>query len=57
MSSLPALIHDGAVATGAATVLYAATVSAAAITALLARTATHRRATREILAILLRRNY
>jgi hypothetical protein len=44
MSSLPVLIHDGAVATGAVTFLYAVTVSTAAITALFARTAIRRRA-------------
>ena len=55
MSSLSDLIHDGSVAAGAAGVIYAATVTAAALTALTARTATRRRDAQAVLKILLRR--
>jgi hypothetical protein len=55
MSSLPALIHDGALAAGVAGVLYSTTVTTAALTALLARTPARRRAACEVLTILLRR--
>jgi hypothetical protein len=56
MSNLPRLIHDGALVTGVAGILYSATVTTAAMTALLARDATRRRDAREVLKILLRRN-
>lgn len=55
MSTLPEMIHDGALAVGAASALYAATVTAAALTALLARTPARRRDAQEVLKILLRR--
>jgi hypothetical protein len=54
MSALPALIHDGALAAGIGTVLYTSTVTAAALTALLARTPQRRRDARAVLTILLR---
>ncbi len=49
-----ALIHDGAFAAGIGTVLYAATVTTAAFTALLAPTAQRRRDARAVLTILVR---
>ncbi len=55
MSSLPALIHDGVLAAGAASALYTATVTTATLTALLARTPARRRDAQEVLRILLRR--
>ena len=51
-SFLPELLPDAA---GAAALLYAATVSGAALTALLARTSARRRAGREVLRLLLGR--
>ena len=50
MPNLPELIYEG---TGAAALLYTGTVTAAALTALLARTPARRRAAREVLTILL----
>ena len=55
MLNLPTLLHDGALATGVASLLYTGTVSAAALTALLARTPARRRAAQDVLKILLRR--
>ena len=55
MSSLPAMIHDGALVAGAASALYTATVTTAALTALLARSPARRRDGQEVLKILLRR--
>lgn len=51
-----AMIHDGAFAAGAASILYAATVTTAALTALRARTPARRREAQEVLKILLRRH-
>ena len=56
MSTTLALLHDGALAAGIGTVLYTATVTTAALTALLAPTAQRRRDARTVLTILLR-NY
>jgi hypothetical protein len=53
MSTLSALIHDGALAASTASTLYTATVTTAALTALLARTPGRRRDAREVLKILL----
>lgn len=55
MPDLFNLLHDGGVAAAAATALYAGTVTAAAFTALLARTPGRRRAARDVLKIVLRR--
>jgi hypothetical protein len=55
MTILDAL-HQGGLAFGAAGLLYTATVSATAATAVLARTPARRRAAREVLGILLRRH-
>ncbi|MFC4070613.1 hypothetical protein [Actinoplanes subglobosus] len=54
MSTALALIHDGALAAGFGTVLYTATVTTAALTALLAPTPQRRRDARTVLTILLR---
>ncbi|WP_433113679.1 hypothetical protein [Micromonospora sp. CA-246542] len=54
MSTALALIHDGALAAGIGTVLYTATVTTAALTALLAPTPQRRRDARTVLTILLR---
>jgi hypothetical protein len=54
MSTTLALIHDGALAAGIGTVLYTATVTMAALTALLAPTAQRRRDARTVLTILVR---
>lgn len=54
MSTARALIHDGAFAAGVGTVLYAATVTTAALTALLAPAPQRRRDARTVLMILLR---
>ncbi|MER7333538.1 MULTISPECIES: hypothetical protein [unclassified Micromonospora] len=54
MSSLPALLHDSALGASIAAVLYAATVTTTALTALFARTPTRRRAAQTVLKILLR---
>jgi len=54
MSTTLTLIHDGALAAGVSTMLYAATVTAAALTALLAPTAQRRRDARTVLAVLVR---
>ncbi|MGI5211613.1 hypothetical protein [Plantactinospora sp. CA-290183] len=53
--SLLSAVHDGALAAGVASLLYAGTVTTAALTALLAPSPARRRAGREVLTILLRR--
>lgn len=55
MPNLPALLHDGALTTGVATLVYTGTVTTVALTALLARTPARRRAAQDVLKILLRR--
>jgi hypothetical protein len=55
MSDLSHLIVGASAASGAAGLLYAAIVTTAALTALLARTPVRRRDAREVLKILLRR--
>jgi hypothetical protein len=55
MSHLPSLIHDGALATGVAALLYSSTITMTALIAVLAPSAQRRRAAREVLTILLRR--
>jgi hypothetical protein len=50
------MIHDGVVLAGAASLLYATTISAAAVTALVARTPDRRLAAQDVLKILLRRS-
>jgi hypothetical protein len=55
MSTLPTLIHSGAIAAGIGSVLYTGTVTTAALTALLAPTSERRRDARAVLTILLRR--
>lgn len=55
MSSLPTLIHGGALASGAAMLLYAGSITTATLIALLAPTPARRRAARDVLTILLRR--
>lgn len=55
MSTTLALIHDGTLAAGLGTLLYTATVTTAALTALLAPTPQRRRDARTVLTILLRR--
>jgi len=54
MSTLTALLHEGARTAGIAGLLYACTVTAAALTALLARTSVRRGDARAVLKILLR---
>jgi hypothetical protein len=53
MPNLPELLHDSALTVGTATLLYTGTVTAAALTALLARTPTRRRAAQDVLKTLL----
>jgi hypothetical protein len=55
MPNFPALLSDGALAAGTATLLYTATISTAALTALLTRTPARRRAAQDVLKILLLR--
>ena len=55
MSDLLTFIHGTAVTAGAATALYAFTVTVVALTAAFSSESTRRRAAREVLAILLRR--
>jgi len=55
MPNLPALLHDSTLTAGTATLLYTVTVTAAALTALLARTPARRRAAQDVLKILLPR--
>lgn len=55
MSTTLKLIHDGTLAAGLGTLLYTATVTTAALTALLAPTPQRRRDARIVLTILLRR--
>jgi hypothetical protein len=50
------LLNDSALATGTATLLYTATITLTAITALAAPSADRRRAAREVLTALLRRS-
>jgi hypothetical protein len=54
MSTALTLIHDAALTTGIGTVLYAATITTAALTALLAPTPTRRHDARTVLTILVR---
>jgi hypothetical protein len=53
--TLPQLLHDGVLATGAATLLYTATITLASITTLAAPNPDQRRDARQVLALLLRR--
>jgi hypothetical protein len=55
MSALPTLVHDAALAAGIGALLYSATVTTAALTALLAPTPQRRRDARAVLTILVRR--
>jgi len=55
MFSVSQLVHNGALAAGAASALYATTISLAALTAIFAPSASRRRDARDVLAILLRR--
>jgi len=57
MPNLPALLQDGALAAGTAGLLYSATITTAALTALFARTATRRRDAQDVLRILLLRRH
>jgi len=54
MSTLPSLLYDGALAAGAGALLYTATVTTAALVALLAPTPQRRRAAQAVLSLLLR---
>ena len=54
MSNALAMIYDGAFVAGIGTVLYTATVTTAAFTAILAPTSQRRRDARTVLTILLR---
>ncbi|WP_436532756.1 hypothetical protein [Actinoplanes sp. HUAS TT8] len=54
MSTALDMIQNGAFAAGAGAVLYSSTVTAAAITALVSRSADRRRDARTVLTILLR---
>jgi hypothetical protein len=56
MSTLAVTIGDAGLATGCALLVYTGTVSASALTALLARSQGRRRAAQEVLRILLRRS-
>jgi hypothetical protein len=53
MPSLPALLHDGALTAGTAGLLYAATITTAALTALFAPTPTRQRTAQNVLKVLL----
>lgn len=53
MSNLPALLHDGALIAGMATLIYTGAVITAVLAALLAPTPARRRAAQEVLKILL----
>jgi hypothetical protein len=55
MSNLPTLLHDGALAAGAASLLYSGTVTSTALVAVFARTPARQRAARDVLRLLLRR--
>lgn len=55
MNNVPALLHDGILVSGAATLMYGATVTTTALVAVLARDPQRRRAARDVLALLLRR--
>jgi len=55
MPNPSALLNEATRTAGAVSVLYSATVMIAALTALLARTSTRRRAAVEVLKVLLRR--
>jgi hypothetical protein len=55
MSNVPAFIHDGLLTAGAASLLYASAVTTAVLVALFAPTPARRRAARDVLTILLRR--
>jgi hypothetical protein len=55
MPIFSSLLYDGAVAVGTSALLYSITVTTAAFTALLARTAERRRAALDVLRALLRR--
>jgi hypothetical protein len=55
MSDLRVLLYDTAVTIGTASLLYTGTVTATALTALLASSPARRRAARDVLEILLRR--
>ena len=55
MNTLLTAVHDGALVTGTATLLYGATVTITALTAVLAPSPARRRAARDVLVILLRR--
>ncbi|WP_199512163.1 hypothetical protein [Nucisporomicrobium flavum] len=57
MSTVLTLIHDGACVAGAGMTLYSATITVAALTALLAPTVQRRRDARAVLTILLRRQH
>jgi hypothetical protein len=55
MTDLPALLHDSALAAGAATLLYSGTVTSVALVAVFASSPGRRRAARDVLRLLLRR--
>ena len=57
MFTVLTLIHNGALVAGAGTLLYAITITTAAVTALLAPTAQRRRDARAVLTILLWRQH
>ncbi|GIE92492.1 hypothetical protein SAMN06264365_14912 [Actinoplanes regularis] len=57
MHTLLTAFHDGALLTSVSALVYTATVTAAAVTALLARTPQRRRDSRAVLTILLRRRH
>ena len=54
MPNLLDLLHNGALAAGAGALLYTATITTAAMVAILAPTQQRRRASRTVLAVLLR---
>ncbi|GLI00240.1 hypothetical protein [Phytohabitans aurantiacus] len=53
MSNLPAVLHNSALAASLASLLYTATVTTAALTALIARTPQRRRNAQDVLKILI----
>jgi hypothetical protein len=55
MSSILQLFHDGSLAVGGASVLYAITINVTALTAIFAPSASRRRDARGVLAVLLHR--
>jgi hypothetical protein len=56
MANLPGMLHDGALLTGIAALLFSIVTATTAMIAVLAPTPARRRAAREVLTVLLRRH-